>query len=91
MAHFAELDANDNVVRVVVIGDLDCLDSDGNESEDVGIAFCQLLFGPDTRWVQTSYNATIRGKFADIGDHYDSAQDRFLPPPSEPSKRAKTE
>jgi hypothetical protein len=28
-------------------------------------------------WIQTSYNATIRGKFAGIGDTYDAVTDTF--------------
>ena len=40
MAHFAEIDKEGNVLRVVVIGDDDCLDENGDESENVGKAFC---------------------------------------------------
>ena len=56
MAHFAEIDSNNIVINVVVI-DNDILDTNGIESEDVGISFCKSLFGVDTLWVQTSYNA----------------------------------
>ena len=56
MAHFAELDADNIVQRVVVIADEECLDSENNESEAVGIARCQEIFGADTIWKQTSYN-----------------------------------
>lgn len=85
MAHFAELDADNKVLRVIVVGNPDCLDENGSESEAVGIAFCQSLFGPDSRWVQTSYNGNIRGQYAGIGDTYDVAQDLFIsPPPPEP-------
>ena len=47
MAHFAEIDSNlDNVVlRVLVIGNEDILDENGEESEALGIAFCKSLFG----------------------------------------------
>ena len=43
MAHFAEIDSNlDNVVlRVLVIGNDDILDENGEESEALGIAFCK--------------------------------------------------
>jgi hypothetical protein len=61
MAHFAQLDENNTVIAVNVIADADCLDGDGNESEAVGIAFCQSLWGADTNWKQTSYN-TKAGK-----------------------------
>ena len=72
MAHFAEIDSNSIVLRVVVIGDADCLDSDNNESESVGIAFCRSLFGASTNWVQTSYNNRIRYRFAGTGMKYDA-------------------
>lgn len=78
MAHFAELDSNNTVIRVIVIGNKDCYDWSGKESEQVGIYFCQTLFGSNTRWVQTSYNGSTRGKFAEIGDVYDRANDIFL-------------
>tara|TARA_R110002012_G_scaffold218004_2_gene389259 strand:- start:1854 stop:2285 length:432 start_codon:yes stop_codon:yes gene_type:complete len=59
MAHFAQLDENNVVLAVNVIADADCLDGDGKESEAVGVAFCQSLFGGDTVWKQTSYNTSI--------------------------------
>lgn len=80
MAHFAEIDANNQVLRVIVVGNPDCLDDNGQESEAVGAAFCQSLFGSGTRWVQTSYNGTIRGKYAGIGDTYDTDADAFIAP-----------
>lgn len=76
MAHFAELDNLNYVKRVVVIPNEDILDSEGNESEEVGIARCDELFGG--RWIQTSYNATIRGKFASPGDYYDQERNIFI-------------
>lgn len=85
MAHFAELDADNKVLRVVVVGNQDCQDSNGQESESVGIAFCQSLFGTDTTWVQTSYNGNMRGKYAGIGDTYDAQRDAFLAPQPFPS------
>jgi hypothetical protein len=48
MAHFAELNAANTVLRVIVIANDEIIDPDGNESEAVGIAFCQALFGADT-------------------------------------------
>lgn len=85
MAHFAELDLNNNVIRVIVVGNPDCLDDAGNESETIGIAFCQQLFGADTSWVQTSYNGNIRKRYAGIGYTYDPALDAFIPPQPFPS------
>ncbi len=77
MAHFAQIDENSIVTQVIVVGNEDCLDSDGNESEAVGIAFCKELLGADTNWVQTSYNNNIRHRYAGIGMKYDSGNDVF--------------
>lgn len=84
MAHFAELSSEGVVTRVIVVGDGDCLDANGQESEAVGIAFCQSLFAPQSRWVQTSYNGSTRGKYAAPGDTYDPETDLFVAPYVEP-------
>lgn len=78
MAHFAELDENNIVLRVIVVDDNDCKDADGNESESFGIAFCNNLLGGV--WKQTSYNANIRKNYAGIGYKYDEELDAFIPP-----------
>ena len=31
-------------------------------------------------WIQTSYNGTIRGRYAGIGDTYDAVNDVFVRP-----------
>ena len=80
MAHFAKINENNLVTEVLVINNTDCLGTNGQESEAVGITFCQSLYGPSTRWVQTSYNGSIRGKYAGIGDTYDEAADVFVAP-----------
>ena len=69
MAHFAEIDSNlDNVVlRVLVIGNDDILDENGEESEALGITYCKSLFGEETEWVQTSYNNNFRKNYAGAG------------------------
>lgn len=78
MAHFAELDDNNIVIRVIVVSNNDLKDKWGKEREAIGVAFCQSLFGEHTRWVQTSYNGRTRGKFASIGDAYDPISDQFV-------------
>ena len=83
MAHFAEIDTNNIVSRVIVVDDKDCLDESGNESEIVGSAFCTGLFGGT--WKQTSYNGSIRKNFAGIGHKYDPILDAFIPPHPFPS------
>lgn len=85
MAHFAELDGNNLVVRVIVVSNDDCLGADGKESEAVGIAFCQGLLGANTRWKQTSYNSRFRRQHAGIGYTYDELLDVFVEPQPYPS------
>lgn len=68
MAHFAEIDNNNKVLRVVVISNQDTSDENGIEKEEIGIAFCKSLWGENTNWVQTSYNHNFRNKFAGIDD-----------------------
>ena len=80
MAHFAELDKNNVVTRVIVVGNPNCLGTNGQESEATGITFCKSLFGASTRWVQTSYSGSIRGKYAGVGDTYDGTVDVFVAP-----------
>jgi hypothetical protein len=82
MAHFAKLDENNVVTQVIVVINNELMDN-GVESEQKGIDFCKSLFGADTRWVQTSYNASFRGLYAGIGYTYDAANDVFVAPTSE--------
>jgi hypothetical protein len=83
VAHFAELDENNVVKRVIVVANKDTADADGNEKESIGVAFCQKLLGG--KWVQTSYNGSIRKNYAGIGYTYDTALDAFVPPKPFPS------
>jgi len=83
MAHFAQLDENNIVTNVIVVHNNECMDSVFNESEAVGIAYCESLLGG--RWIQTSYNAKFRKKYAGIGDRYDAQIDAFIPPQPFPS------
>lgn len=82
MAHFAELDPNNVVLRVLVVSNDDITDANGQEQEALGISFLQNLFGTDTRWVQTSYNANFRSCYAGIGMTYNAEEDIFVPPSS---------
>jgi hypothetical protein len=91
MAHFAQLDEDNKVVNVIVISNDETHDKDGIEQEALGVAFCKSLFGADTKWVQTSFNANIRGKYAGIGDTYDAVKDEFSTPEFEFTVSAITE
>lgn len=84
MAHFAEL--KNNIVQQIIVVNNETLENKSfPESEPIGIAFCKSLYGEDTDWVQTSYNANFRGKYASIGMIYDPTIDEFKFPPEEPT------
>ena len=78
MAHFAEIDENKVVLRVLVVDNNDLLDSENNESEALGITYLKEGFGSD--WVQTSYNRTFRKNYAARGYTYDTTRNAFIPP-----------
>ena len=83
MAHFAEIDENNVVTRVIVVANKDTADANGNEVESIGVAFCQRLLGGN--WVQTSYHGNIRKNYAGIGYTYQADIDAFVPPQPYPS------
>jgi hypothetical protein len=84
MAHFAQLDENNLVTQVIVVHNNDC-QINGVETEEAGIVFCKSLFGPATKWKQTSYNGNMRKNYAGIGYTYDAGRDAFIPPQPFPS------
>jgi hypothetical protein len=71
MSHFAELDENNKVIRVLV-GDNN--DPNGDEG------YQWLIDNLGGTWIKTSYNANIRFNFAGIGFTYDAIDDAFIPP-----------
>ena len=71
MSHFAEIDKNNTVVRVVV----------GNNNDPAGDEGYQwLITNLGGTWIKTSYNAKIRKNFAGIGFTYNEKLDAFIPP-----------
>jgi len=80
MAHFAQIDQNNIVVKVLVID---------QETVNTG------AFGDPTTFIQTSYNTyggvhrlggtPLRKNYAGIGYTYDSELDAFVPPSPYPS------
>jgi len=83
MAHFAKLDENNVVTQVIVVGNRDTSDANGVEKEHIGAAFCERLLGGT--WKQTSYNGTMRKRYAGIGFTYNEDLDAFVPPKRYPS------
>lgn len=80
MAHFAQLDTDNNVVKVIVISNADMIDESGQEHEHLGTAICRKLHGQDTVWKQTSYNGTFRKTYAQVGYKYSETSDLFYDP-----------
>ena len=82
MAHFAELDSNNIVTRVVVVGN-DVTTAAGplgeNDMHVDGETWCVNFFKGGT-WKQTSYNHNFRKQYAGKGYTFDSAKDKFISP-----------
>ena len=85
MAHFARVEgiAGSQVVReVIVIANAAIENAPFPASEPIGLGFLAACdFAGE--WVQTSYNANFRGKFAGVGDLWDGAT--FTAPPEDES------
>ena len=71
MSHFAEIDSNNIVIRVLV---------GNNNQPDEGQSIIESLGGT---WIKTSYNNSIRKNYAGIGYTYDSVRDAFIAPEPE--------
>jgi hypothetical protein len=89
VAHYAEIDSNGVVQRVIVVANKDTADANGVEKESIGKAFCERLFGGN--WVQTSYNGNMRRRYAGIGYTYRADLDAFIAPQPYPSWTLNTE
>jgi hypothetical protein len=74
MAHWAEVDQN-NVVLRVTVGD------NNDPAGDEGYQW--LIDNLGGTWIKTSYNGNIRKNFAGIGYSYDQTRDAFIPPKPE--------
>jgi hypothetical protein len=76
MSHWAELDSNNKVIRVVV----------GDNNDPAGDEGYQwLIDNLGGNWIQTSYNSNIRGTYAGIGFSYNEEEDIFITPQPYPS------
>ena len=71
MGHWAEVNNNNKVIRV--------LGGDNNDpADDEGYQW--LIDNLGGTWIKTSYNAKIRGNYAGIGYIYLPLEDIFMPP-----------
>ena len=93
MAHFAEIDALQRVIRVLVVADIDTQDAKGNQVDSIGMKYLNDAFGGT--WLRTSYNTfggihklggtPFRKNYAGIGFSYDETRDAFYEPQPYPS------
>jgi hypothetical protein len=74
MAHFAEIDENNLVIRVLVTDNNDPAGDEG---------YSWLVNNLGGTWIKTSYNGKIRYNFAGIGYIYDEVKDAFIAPEPE--------
>ena len=87
MAHFAELNSSNEVLRVIVISN-DDVDSHGGELSSEAETFVASIVPHSedgTAWKQTSYNNKFRKQYAGIGDTFDESKDKFILPQPFPS------
>jgi hypothetical protein len=76
MAHFAEVNEDGIVTRVLVVHD---------SQEHRGQDFLANDLGLGGTWIQTSYNKQFRHHFAGVGYKYDAERNAFVPPQPYPS------
>ena len=87
MAHFAELNINNKVIRVLTACNQDIANNGGELSEQAALHFQSLnKFSENgVKWVQTSYNNSFRKQYAVIGYTFDSIKNKFILPQPFPS------
>lgn len=79
MAHFAQINGDNVVYRVIVVSNNDCGGGEFPESEPIGQTFIAGL-GLQGTWLQTSYSGSFRSQYAGIGDVYVAATNEFVTP-----------
>ena len=80
MAHFAELNGSNLVLRVIVVSNTD-VDANGGDQHADAETFVTTIVPYSTggvAWKQTSYNNNFRKQYAGLGYSYDTAKDKFI-------------
>ena len=80
MAHFAELDSNNVVLRVIVVSNED-VDANGGDQSTGAEDFVPTIVPHSENgvaWKQTSYNNNFRKQYAGPGYTFDSSKDKFI-------------
>jgi len=87
MAHFAELNSSNEVLRVIVISNDDVNANGGELSSEAETFVASIVPHSEdgTAWKQTSYNSNFRKQYAGIGHTYDASKDKFILPQPFPS------
>ena len=80
MAHYAQLDENNNVISVRLLDDFYEMNDIGELDEEKAICRLRNENGRESIWKKTSYGGKIRGKFASVGGTYHAATDEFRDP-----------
>tara|TARA_A100001011_G_scaffold112167_1_gene118637 strand:- start:320 stop:778 length:459 start_codon:yes stop_codon:yes gene_type:complete len=82
MAHFAELNSSNEVLRVVVISNDDVAANGGDQHADAETFVASIVphSTDGTSWKQTSYNNNFRKQYAGLGFTYDATKDKFILP-----------
>jgi hypothetical protein len=82
MAHFAEIDPTNTVIRVIVIGNDDVGEPNLSfpQTEPVGQEFIANVLNIPGTWLQCSYHANFRGAFPGHGWSYSPTLDEFVAP-----------
>ena len=87
MAHFAELNSSNEVLRVIVVSNTD-VDANGGDQHADAETFVTTIVPHGTggvAWKQCSYNHNFRKQYAGIGYTYDSSKNKFIAPKPYPS------
>jgi len=82
MAHFAELNSSNVVLRVIVVSNED-VDSNGGDESTGAENFVPTIVPHSENgvaWKQTSYNNNFRKQYAGIGMNYDASKNKFILP-----------
>jgi hypothetical protein len=82
MAHFAELNSSNEVLRVIVVSNED-VDANGGDQHADAETFVTTIVPHGTggdSWKQTSYNNNFRKQYAGTGYTYDSSKNKFIQP-----------
>tara|TARA_R110000737_G_C14458455_1_gene464469 strand:- start:214 stop:660 length:447 start_codon:yes stop_codon:yes gene_type:complete len=87
MAHFAELDKDNKVLKILVFDNND-VDANGGDQSEQAAEYIKSSFGTSkdgVKWVQTSYNDNFRKQYAGMGFTYNPTADVFIAPQPYPS------